>query len=114
MEQDIKDYLIKHNIKFEEQTDMNAHLPKTDVVYMTRIQKERMSEEESSTANIYSINETNFELLQPHARLMHPLPHLSEINLPIEREQNDPRVAYFRQAQNGVYIRMALLSLLIK
>jgi aspartate carbamoyltransferase catalytic subunit len=114
MEQDIKDYLLKHKIKFEEQTDMNAHLPKSDIVYMTRIQKERMSASEAQTADVYSINEWNLDLLAPHARLMHPLPHLSEINLPINVEQNDPRVAYFRQAQNGLYIRMALLSILIK
>lgn len=114
MNQDIKDYLLKHKIKFEEQTDMNTHLPKTDIVYMTRIQAERMSTEELEKANMYSINEENLDFLQPHARLMHPLPHLGEIRLPIEVEQNDPRVAYFRQAQNGLYIRMALLSLLIK
>jgi aspartate carbamoyltransferase catalytic subunit len=114
MEQDIKDYLVKHNIHYEEQTDLNAHLPKTDIVYMTRIQKERMSADEAGKPNIYSINEENLGLLQPHARLMHPLPHVEEINLPIEVEQNDPRVAYFKQAKNGLYIRMALLSMMIK
>jgi aspartate carbamoyltransferase catalytic subunit len=45
---------------------------------------------------------------------MHPLPHVEEINLPIEVEQNDPRVAYFRQAQNGLYVRMALLHHMLR
>lgn len=115
MEKDIKDYLKKHGIYFEEQSDLNAHLPKTDVVYMTRTQRERMSDADAKKAGgVYSINEENLGLLQQHARLMHPLPHVEEINLPIDVETNDPRVAYFRQAQNGLYVRMALLSMLIK
>ena len=108
---DIKEYLRRHNTPFEEQTDLNKHLPQADVVYMTRIQKERMSDEAYKNAKMaYKITEENLNLLKEEARLLHPLPHVEEINLPVEIEQINKRVAYFRQAENGLYIRMALLS----
>jgi len=114
MKEDVKEYLRRHDVHFEEQTDLNAHLPKTDIVYMTRTQKERMTTEDAAKPNMYSINETNLNLLQPHARLMHPLPHVEEINLSEKIEETDARVAYFRQVQNGLHVRMALLKMLIK
>ena len=112
---DIKTYFKKHKIAFEEQSDLNKYLPLADVVYMTRIQKERMSEIEYNKAKeAYKITKENLSLLKPKSRLLHPLPHVEEIELPIETEQKDKRVAYFRQAQNGLYIRMALLSYLLE
>lgn len=115
IKEDIKEYLKKHKIEFEEKTELNEYLPKADIVYMTRIQKERMSEEEYNNAkNLYSINEENLKLLKETARLLHPLPHVGEIKLSFKTEQEDKRVAYFRQAKNGLYIRMALLFYLLK
>ena len=112
---DIKDYLKKHNISFEEQTDLNKYLPQADIVYMTRIQKERMPGAEYENAKqIYKITEENLTLLKDESRLLHPLPHVEEIDLPLEIEQTDDRVAYFRQAENGLYVRMALLSYLLE
>ena len=112
---DIKEYLKRHDIKFEEQTDLNKHLPCVDVAYMTRIQEERVSAEEYQNIKIvYKITKENLNLLKENARLLHPLPHVGEIDLPIEIEQTDRRVAYFRQAENGLYIRMALLSYLLE
>ncbi len=112
---DIKDYLSRHNIRYEEQTDLNKNLPLVDIVYLTRIQKERMSAKEyKKAAGIYRITKENLKLLKQSARLMHPLPHVEEIDLPLEVEQADKRVAYFRQAENGLYIRMALLVYLLK
>ena len=111
---DMKDYLKKHNIQFEEQTDLDKYLPQADVVYMTRIQKERMSKAEYKNArDAYKITKGNLSLLNKKSRLLHPLPHIEEIELPIKIEQTDKRVAYFRQAENGLYIRMALLSYLL-
>ena len=108
---DIKDYLKKHNVQFEEKTELDKFLPLVDILYMTRIQKERMSDEEYINANEkYKITEENLKLLKKNARLLHPLPHVGEIELSISTEQTDRRVAYFRQADNGLYIRMALLS----
>lgn len=111
---DMKDYLKKHHIHFEEQTDLNENLPKADIVYMTRIQKERMSDAEYLEAKgRYKITEQSLNLLNKKARLLHPLPHAEEIDLSIEIESSDERVAYFRQAENGLYIRMALLAYLL-
>ena len=108
--EDIKAYLIRHNIDFKEETDLNKVLPIADIIYMTRIQKERISKEDYEEARgKYVINENNLHLIRPDARILHPLPHVEEISLPIEIEQEDKRVAYFRQAENGLYVRMALL-----
>lgn len=110
MKEDIKEYLTKHCIKFTEENNLDQVLPLVDIVYMTRVQKERITLDEYENARgKYVINQNNFGLLKPGARILHPLPKIDEITLPIEVEENDKRVAYFRQAQNGLYIRMALL-----
>lgn len=115
MKDDIKQYLNKHETKYREESDLTKVLKEADIVYMTRIQKERISLEEYEQAkDKYVINEENIKLLKKEARVLHPLPHVEEINLKIETEQNDERVAYFRQAKNGLYIRMALLVDLLK
>jgi len=62
----------------------------------------------------YVINQDNLKLVREDARIMHPLPHVEDIALPISIEQNDRRVAYFRQAENGLYVRMALLTHMLK
>jgi len=111
---DIKEYLEKHNVKFEEQTNLNNFLGYVDIVYMTRIQKERMSDEEyNKSKGKYTITKENLKLMKENSRLLHPLPHVEEIELPIDIEQTDKRVAYFRQAENGLYVRMALLDYLL-
>lgn len=110
MKEDIKDYLTRHAISFREESDLNAVLTEVDVVYMTRIQKERISSEDYDSARgKFILNEDNFHFLPRDARVMHPLPHVEEINLPVALETSDERVAYFRQAENGLYARMALL-----
>ena len=63
---------------------------------------------------MYSITDESLKLLNKNARLLHPLPHIEEIKLSLKTEQEDKRVAYFRQAKNGLYIRMALLSYLLE
>lgn len=111
---DIKNYLTKKNIKFKEEADLNKIISEIDIIYMTRIQKERMDSETYEKANRkYIINEENLKLIKETARILHPLPHVEEINLPIDIENNDKRIAYFRQAENGLYIRMALLDSLL-
>lgn len=110
MKEDIKSHLLEHGIKFREESDLNNILPEVDFVYMTRIQKERIPLEDYEKAKgKYVIDMKNFNLIKANAKIMHPLPHVEEIDLPVEIEQNDPRVAYFRQAENGVFVRMALL-----
>jgi aspartate carbamoyltransferase catalytic subunit len=110
MKEDIKEYLTKHKIKFREENDLHSVLPIADIVYMTRIQKERISIEDYEKARgKFIINEDTLKLIRKDARVLHPLPHVEEIDLPIRVENNDKRVAYFRQSENGLYIRMALL-----
>ncbi len=111
---DIKNYLNKHQVQFKESENLEEVLPNSDVIYMTRIQKERMSAENYEKAKgKFIIDEKNLNLIPRASILMHPLPHLEEINLPIEIENQDKRVAYFRQSENGLYLRIALLDLLM-
>jgi len=113
--EDIKEYLTRHNVKFSESDNLSKVLKEVNVIYMTRIQKERMSLEDYEKAKgKFIINEENFNLVKKSSIIMHPLPHVEEIDLPISIEKEDKRVAYFRQAENGLYIRMALLLMLIK
>jgi len=110
IKQDIKDYLAKHDVSFSEEFDLNKVMQEADIIYMTRIQKERISQEDYEKAKgKYVISMDNLPLLKESARILHPLPKIDEINLPIDVEENDKRIAYFRQAENGLYIRMALL-----
>ncbi len=114
MGQDLKDYLKENDTSFCEENDLNDVLPKLDVVYMTRIQKERMSiEDYEISKGRYVINGDNFNMIKNSSIIMHPLPHVEEIDLPISIEKEDKRVAYFRQAENGLYSRMALLNHLL-
>ncbi|MBI5803379.1 aspartate carbamoyltransferase [Candidatus Pacearchaeota archaeon] len=114
MEDDIKEYLERKNVKFSEGGELNKVISEVDVIYMTRIQKERISNDDYIKANgKFVINEENFHLIKSGARLMHPLPHVEEISLSKETEENDERVAYFRQSENGLYVRMALLDMIL-
>ena len=111
MQEDIKEYLKKHKINFKEENDLDKVLKEVDVIYMTRIQKERISLEDYEKARgKFVINEENLNLINTKSRILHPLPHTDEINLPITIEKTDKRVAYFRQSENGLFIRMALLK----
>lgn len=112
MEADIKDYLDRHGIPWEEETVLDAILPHADCVYMTRIQKERFVDPEQykDAAGKYILTLEKAQLMKPEAIIMHPLPRLDEIPSDVD---DDPRAHYFRQAKNGLFIRMALLYLLL-
>jgi aspartate carbamoyltransferase catalytic subunit len=89
-------------------------LPEVDVVYQTRIQKERFGDriaEYEQCRGVYVISSESLRLMKAGAIVMHPLPRLDEIAMEVD---SDPRAAYFRQAQNGLYVRMALLSMVLK
>jgi aspartate carbamoyltransferase catalytic subunit len=115
MKDEIKAYLKRHNVEYSEETDLSKVLPVADIIYMTRIQKERMEIEDYEKAKgKYTINSQNIGQIRPDARILHPLPHVEELDIHIEIEQTDKRVAYFREAENGLYARMALLEYLLK
>ena len=107
------DYLKKNKIKFQQLSDFKSILPKLDVLYMTRVQKERFAnpKEYEKVKNLYVIDEKNIKRMKKIAMIMHPLPRVTELSPKID---NDPRAWYFRQAQNGLYVRMALLYTLLK
>ncbi|XP_064196290.1 CAD protein isoform X2 [Anguilla rostrata] len=109
MPPEIIDFVASRGIKQEEFGSIEEALPDTDVLYMTRIQKERFASEEEYNACFGQF------ILTPHIMtgakrkmvVMHPLPRVNEISAEVD---TDPRAAYFRQAENGMYIRMALLA----
>ena len=114
MKEDILSHLRQHNVWFTEEPVLAKVLPKVDVVYQTRIQKERFGDRIADYENcrgIYVINEECLAAMKPKSIIMHPLPRLDEITMAVD---SDPRAAYFRQAQNGLYVRMALLSLVLE
>jgi aspartate carbamoyltransferase catalytic subunit len=112
MGRDIKDHLDERGVRWHETGDLDAVLPQVDVVYQTRIQRERFEDEAAyrAVSGVYVIGRRAMELLGPHAIVMHPLPRLDEVDPAVDA---DPRAAYFRQARNGVHIRMALLDVVL-
>jgi aspartate carbamoyltransferase catalytic subunit len=111
---DIKAHLDERGTTFRETADLDAVLPEVDVVYQTRIQKERFGsaiEEYRRISGVYVMDAVAMDRLRPDAILMHPLPRVGEISPEVDA---DPRAAYFRQARNGLYIRMALLRMLLR
>ena len=114
MRDDIKDYLRRHDIGFEEADDLAEVAARADVIYQTRIQRERFGDrigEYEEARGQYVIDRSILDCMQEHAIVMHPLPRVDEIVA--EEVDGDPRAAYFRQAHNGLYIRMALLRLVL-
>lgn len=113
MGSDIKEYLTRHETPFEEVDDLDAVLRKSDVVYQTRIQKERFGdrlEDYEQARGKYVITGASMANMKTDAILMHPLPRVDEIAKEVDA---DPRAAYFRQAQNGLFVRMALLKMVL-
>ncbi|TLS53635.1 aspartate carbamoyltransferase [Paenibacillus antri] len=106
---DVKRYLVEKGVSYEESTDLTAVAATADVVYQTRIQKERFLslEEYEKASGKYTIDEALLGVLRPDSIILHPLPRAGEIEPSVDR---DPRAAYFRQAQNGLYLRMALIE----
>jgi aspartate carbamoyltransferase catalytic subunit len=109
MRDDLKAHLDEHHIPWEETQDLEAVLPQVDVVYMTRIQKERFTDPEAYNAvkGVYRIDKDAMAAMRKYAILMHPLPRVDEIAPEVD---DDDRAAYFRQARNGLHVRMALLD----
>jgi aspartate carbamoyltransferase catalytic subunit len=112
MRDDLKAHLTEHNVPWVETEDLDAVLPEVDVVYQTRIQKERFTDPDAYLAvkGIYRIDNRALGLMRKYAIVMHPLPRVDEIAPEVDA---DPRAAYFRQAHNGLHIRMALLDRLL-
>ena len=108
-----EDILEKNNVEFEEVERLEDALPKLDILYMTRVQKERFFNEEDYVRmkDFYIRDKQKMELAPKDMYILHPLPRVNEISVEVD---DDPRAAYFRQAQYGVYVRMALILTLLE
>ena len=106
------DVLDKMNIPYEEVVRLDDALPHLVILYMTRVQKERFFNEEDylRMLDFYILDAKKMELAPEDMYVLHPLPRVNEISTDVD---NDPRAAYFQQAQYGVYIRMALILTLL-
>lgn len=109
--EDIKKHLKKNGTSFNETSKMHQPLKNADVIYWTRIQKERLKDPSSLPKNGYEINKHILDIISPHAIIMHPLPRVDEI---LPEVDHDKRAMYFKQAGNGLFIRMALIDQLIE
>lgn len=107
-----KDVLDRLNIEYKEVVRLEDALPELDLLYMTRVQKERFFNEEDYVRmkDFYILDSKKMELAKEDMYVLHPLPRVNEISVEIDK---DPRAAYFKQAQYGVYIRMALILTLL-
>ncbi len=112
MGSDVQRAVAAAGVAQRSESDLSAVLPVADVVYQTRIQRERFAtrEEYEASRGVYVLNREAYTLMKPTATVLHPLPRVDEIATEVD---DDPRSAYFRQAINGVYVRMALLDLLL-
>ena len=108
-----KDVLDKNNIPYKEVINLEEAMPELDLLYMTRVQKERFFNEEDYVRmkDFYILDAAKMSLAKEDMLVLHPLPRVNEISVEVDK---DPRAAYFKQVQYGVYVRMALILTLLE
>lgn len=108
-----EDVLEQNHIEYKEVVRLEEAMPKLDLLYMTRVQKERFFNEEDYVRmkDFYILDKAKMELAKPDMLVLHPLPRVNEISVEVD---DDPRAAYFKQVQYGVYARMALILTLLE
>lgn len=108
-----EDVLMANHIEFQEVERLEEAIGNLDVLYMTRVQKERFFNEEDyiRLKDFYILTKEKMQLARPDMLVLHPLPRVNEISVEVD---DDPRACYFKQAQYGVYVRMALILTLLK
>ena len=104
-----KIYLHSRGIRYFEYPDFSDIIHEADIIYMTRVQKERFSDliEYEKNKNAYVLNNAMLENTKPTVRVMHPLPRVNEIDIDVD---NNPKAYYFTQALNGVFVRQAIIA----
>ena len=107
------DVLEANHVEYKEVEKLEDVMPELDILYMTRVQRERFFNEDEylRMKNFYILDAEKMQLAKPDMYVLHPLPRVNEISVEVD---DDPRAAYFRQAQYGVYVRMALILTLLK
>ncbi len=105
----IKRHIKEKKLKYHQYTELNEAIPQSDILYMTRVQKERFSDpiEYEKVKNAYILKNAMLNDSKETMKVLHPLPRVNEIN---EDVDSNPKAYYFQQAQNGVYVRQALLT----
>jgi aspartate carbamoyltransferase catalytic subunit len=112
MPQEYKDFLRNNDIPYKETGNLSEYLNDTDILYMTRIQQERFTDpmEYEKVKNVYRLEAYMLDGVRKNMKILHPLPRLQEIAQDVD---DTPYAYYFRQAENGVYIRMAIIAYLL-
>ena len=112
----VPDYIIdtlkENNVEYEEVEKLEDVMPQLDILYMTRVQRERFFNEDEylRMKDFYILNKEKMTLAKEDMYVLHPLPRVNEISVEVD---DDPRAAYFKQVQYGVYVRMALILTLL-
>jgi aspartate carbamoyltransferase len=108
----IIDELSQEGVAHEQHTSLEGVLAETDVLYVTRVQKERFErlEDYEAVQGAFIISPETLKIAKEHMIVMHPLPRVGEITMDVDK---DPRAAYFRQMEYGLYVRMALLAMVL-
>ena len=107
MRADILQHLDEHAVWYALESDIDKVIGQVDVVYQTRIRAERLAD--CKHLRHYTIDSSVLQLMKPDAMILHPLPRTVELDKTVD---SDPRALYFRQATNGLFVRMALLTML--
>jgi aspartate carbamoyltransferase catalytic subunit len=107
MKPDILEYLDEHGVHYEIESNIEKAIPEADVIYQTRIKPDRVAD---INVRRYAIDSAVVQRMKPDAMILHPLPRTVELDKTVD---NDPRALYFRQAVNGLYVRMALLTMVL-
>ena len=112
MPDEYKIYLKNLGLKYYEHNDFTDIVSEADIIYMTRVQKERFSDpmEYEKVKNVYVLRNSMLKMTKPSMRILHPLPRVNEIHTDVD---SNPKAYYFEQALNGVYTRQAILTFLL-
>lgn len=112
MPEEYKIFCRKNNIKFTESTELDGNFNDADILYMTRVQRERFQDpmEYEKVKNVYTLKKSMLEDSRPNLRILHPLPRVGEIDVDVDSSE---KAYYFQQAQNGLYIRQAILCMVL-
>ncbi len=112
MPDEYKNYLKERGLSFSEHTNLEENINDTDILYMTRVQRERFHDsiEYEKVKNVYELKNSMLKNTRDNLRILHPLPRVNEISADVD---NNPKAYYFEQARNGVFTRMAIIDYLL-
>ena len=112
MPQEYKNFLDSKGIEYIETTSLEEHLNDCDILYMTRVQQERFTDpmEYERVKDVYTLNASMLGNVKENMKILHPLPRVTEINQDVD---DTPNAYYFKQAENGMYVRMAIIAYLL-